>query len=205
MNLKLTKKIVGYMIVALLLFFIGYTIPNYFSNKGTIKKEAFNHDLEGYEGGVYLRFVYIGSESCLWCGEETNSMVKKLKDYYKELADKSNLKFISTGIANDYSSIKGINFLSKSGVYDEIISGGNYYNIGSQRYIWNDFPSNASTPQILITLSEFMVESAGTGEIFNIQLNEKLLVRIEGYYEIIEHFDLVDSSSHDKMSTVLGL
>ena len=64
-------------------------------------------------------------------------MVKKLKDYYKELADKSNLKFISTGIANDYSSIKGINFISKSGVYDEIMSGGNYYNIGSQRYIWN--------------------------------------------------------------------
>lgn len=186
-------KTFQYVFLAIILFMVGIISPKLIDRFNSSANSTGNSELVGYDGGRYIRFVYIGSSTCLWCGKETNGIVKDLKSYFNELSHELGYKFTSTGISNDHISLKGVEFLSESGDYDEIIAGGNYYNLGSYYYIWEKFPYKPSTPQVLITITNYKIESAGTGSISNINRDEILLKRFDGYYEISEFHNIIDT------------
>jgi len=172
-----------------------------------IKSDTINHNSDiTLETGSYIRFVYLGSPQCAFCNnQKAHDLINSLKNFLKVRSNENGYKYISTGISVSSNSAHGFNFLNKSGFYDEIISGANWFNLGANYYVWNQFPGYPDTPQIILIKTNFKVRSAGLS-ISNIEQNDVLLKRviglnnIENYFEIIQNlppenfFDLLKSN-----------
>lgn len=76
--------------------------------------------------------------------------VRELNDILEVRALAENIAFRSIGISIDWDPHLGVQYLGRFGPFDEIIAGNNWLNLGTLRYIWNDFPGMGAIPQILI-------------------------------------------------------
>lgn len=88
--------------------------------------------------------------------------------------------------------------------YDEIIAGGNIYNLGFEYYIWNNLPSRAVTPQILFTTTNFEIIVAGH-VIGNVKREEYLLKRLSGVEEIETFYDFIKNNTNEDIKSSLGI
>lgn len=159
-----------------LLFVIGFLItfdkPFEFDNHKSV--------INSFESSSYYRLVVIGSSGCVFSNsEESITMIKNIKKKFREIAAHQNKKAVFTGISLDLNPTYGIQYLNKTGPYDEITTGLSWYNSGILRYIWDVFEGEAATPQIIITRSNFNVRSAGE-EIGEIEHSEQMLGRFVG-------------------------
>ena len=164
------------IIISILLFIIGFQ----YAYKPKTKIERVPSDIQSLNGGKYLRFIYIGSSGCVYSNNpETHKKISYRKDYFRSYSHNHEMKFLSSGISVDRNPDLGIKFLDQTGPYDVIISGASWYNLGANHYIWNNIPGNASTPQVLITLTKYSIEYSAN-EIGDINRKEKLLFRANG-------------------------
>jgi len=124
-------------------------------------------EVKDLKGGDYLHLIYIGSSGCGYCNEKLHKNIVVLKNKLELLSEKTELNFISTGIAVDSNSDTGYNFLKASGYFDEIITGLTWYNSGTMKYIWSINEIKGKIPSIIIAKSEFNVSSY-SGEILDI-------------------------------------
>lgn len=176
MKLSFNENSLYFALIIVLLFYIGFN--------WAYEKNAFPNYQTGVslDGGDYLRFIYIGSSHCGFANDEDNHHnILKLKELLKELSKESRYSFISTGISVDVNAYQGVRYLKKTGPYDEILSGSNWFNVGVQKYVWERFQGRPSTPQIILTKTKFEVE-----EFFGIHQSEQVLKRVSGIYEIRE-------------------
>ncbi len=143
--------------------------------------------------GYETLFIYIGSSRCGWSNvEELPAVVKQLKQKVKAFADQQGDRFVAIGIAAEWSVDDGIRHLAKFGGFDEIIAGRNWNNTGVMRYVWQDFPGEAATPQVLVVRHRLLV--APQLRAFQAP---RLLARKVGVEELMrweEHFRLRDIS-----------
>lgn len=58
--------------------------------------------------------------------------------------------FATIGIARDRSSRAGIDHLSQFGTWDEVLSGRGWLNTGVIKYVYDDLPGRAATPQVIV-------------------------------------------------------
>lgn len=153
---------------------IGFLI-NYEKQKFIDYKSNINPD-----GGNYIKLTYIGSSHCYFSKNiENNRNVIKIKQQVKELAIINDYKFISSGISVDFNAYQGIKFLEKTGPYDEIIVGNNWFNEGVFKYVWDGFQGRPATPQIIISNVTYEVEVY-----HGIKKSETVLKRFNGGTEI---------------------
>lgn len=111
------------------------------------------------ESGPELAFVYIGSSSCTWSNAEgLPELVAELKSMTAAKADDRNLSFTTIGIARDLHVGRGLDHLRKYAPFDEVTSGRGWLNLGALRYVFEDVPGPASTPQILVLWRQVVVE-----------------------------------------------
>lgn len=193
-------------IIGCLLFVIGLLYVVDKNEKYTLNESNYTTDVttSGLDTLHFLRFVYIGSSGCGYCNnKETEHMVKTLKTYFRNFAHRHNYKFWSTGISVDVSSIKGINFLQKTGYFDEIISGGNWYNLGADQYVWNRFQGRGLTPQLLLTLTTYEIPYPGNGAI--VKRKERLLKRFSGMNAIKKLYQQSVIAQNQQIGKELGL
>lgn len=148
------------------------------------------------EEATYIRFVYIGTSGCVFSNSAyTHNMIKDLKNELRAIAHKHGYRFLSTGISIDYSVERGIEFLDKSGPYDEIITGIGMFNLGAQYYVWNSLPGEMVSPQILIIKTKLNPVLAGQS-IANIRQEDEILERIygaEGINDLLNRINNVHS------------
>ncbi|NGP87740.1 hypothetical protein [Fodinibius halophilus] len=162
--------------IAVLLFIIGFQFI--YETPENISTET---NIQSMEGGNFLRFVFIGSSSCVYSNsEETHNMVIELKEYFKKLANKNDLKFLTTGISKDIHAEVGTKYLQKTKPYDEIIAGASWYNLGISHYVWDVIQGEAATPQIVITKTKYKKSSTDA----SITRKEDLLHRSVGIQDI---------------------
>jgi len=185
-----------------LLFVVGFLLV--YESPSSLK--AYRSDIENLRGGDYVRFIYIGSSGCSFSNHETmHQMVHVIKNKFREISNGNGFKTITTGIAQDLIADYGIDFLKETGPYDEIYSGASWYNIGINKYIWETFEGPAATPQIIVSISQFDVGSAGD-QIGKISQKEKLLKRYVGFNEIEKLYLQINShNENDSINDLFGL
>jgi len=194
-----TKKLIYELIIYVLVFLVGFLwIYDQKSN------DNYPSDINSLDEGKYLRMVYIGSAGCSFSNNKnTHQIVKNLKRKLPKIAHANNLQFITTGVAVDKISQRGINYLQKSGPYDEVVSGTGWYNLGIKHYVWENIQGTASTPQVLLTITKYEKETTGS-QIGNIKRKENLLKRYRGVDQIKRLNDLVNVHEKDELTTLFN-
>lgn len=133
------------------------------------------------EGGPELAFIYIGSSGCAYSnGPELPVMIEQLKQRIKEEAQSTDRSFAAIGVAKDWVVEDGIEHLQKFGAFDEVMTGRNWLNVGALKYMWEDIPGKAATPQIVVV--DRVVEGVDAPA-YGIK-EEELVVRKIGLREI---------------------
>lgn len=136
------------------------------------------------EAGSELAFIYIGSSGCdpsNW--EPLYGMVEELKLLARDRAFDNGRSFTAMGIARDWEVEDGIAHLRKFGRFDEIMTGRNWLNAGLLKYVWEDIPGRAATPQIVVVdrrIVDQQMPDAADGLI----RDERLVIRKVGTEEI---------------------
>lgn len=147
-------KSIKYIIISLLIilsFAIGYIIPIVLKGEPELTVQNTTVDLDNE-----LLFVYIGSSTCGFCAAEKNYInVNKWIKETKNISDSLNLNVNYVGVSKDWDIDEGYNHLKKFNKFDEVITGRSWYGIGIYKFVWQDNPGSASTPQIIFLKREF--------------------------------------------------
>jgi hypothetical protein len=134
--------------------------------------------------GPELVLVFIGSSTCGPSNQrELPGQVEQLKLALQRRARTSGRSFTTLGIARDWDTDAGIRHLNRFGRFDEVIAGRNWLNTGLLRYVWEDIPGQAATPQLLV-LERRLVDRRSNEAADGIVRDERLLVRKVGSAEI---------------------
>lgn len=134
--------------------------------------------------GRELAFVFIGSSTCRPSNHELlPASVEQAKLLLRERAVRSGRSFTTVGIARDWSVEAGLEHLRRFGRFDEVVAGRNWINIGLLRYVWEDVPGEASTPQVLV-LDRRLVDRRAPEAADGVLQDERLVVRLVGWDEI---------------------
>ncbi|MGF1668820.1 MAG: hypothetical protein ACFCU6_00115 [Balneolaceae bacterium] len=182
-------------VIIILLFYVGFEWS--YDNSPFLNYRT-NLDLDG---GDYVRFIYIGSSRCGFANDEENHQnILNLKKALKEFVETNNYLFITTGISVDINAYQGFKYLEKTGPFDEILSGSSWFNSGANRYVWERFQGNPSTPQIILTRTKFKVE-----EYFGIFQSEEIIKRVSGKDEIREMLATINNLSDSDIAVWLNL
>jgi hypothetical protein len=101
--------------------------------------------------GAELVMIYIGASTCRSSNRPgLPGAVEQLKLRLAERARSGGRSFTTLGIARDWDTQAGIRHLGRFGRWDEVIAGRNWVNTGLLRYMWEDLPGSAETPQVVI-------------------------------------------------------
>lgn len=134
--------------------------------------------------GQELALIFIGSSTCGASRHEVlPRAVQRLKLEMRERAVASGRSFTTLGIARDWDVDEGIEHLRGFGRFDEVVAGRNWVNIGILRYVWEDLPGRAATPQLLV-VDRRLVDRNATEASGGVLQDEQLLVRLVGWQEI---------------------
>ena len=182
------------IIIAVLLFIVGFQFI--YENPDNISTQT---NIEPTEKGKFLRFVYIGSSNCGYSNNpETHEMVSKIKKYFKDLAHKRDINYITTGIAKDLFPDVGIQFLKNTGPYDEVTAGASWFNLGLNYYIWDNIQGRPATPQILLTQTNFNISENGS-----ITRSEDVLHRATGIQNIRYLNRLIENTKRQEINKLI--
>jgi hypothetical protein len=134
--------------------------------------------------GQELALIFIGSSTCGASRHEAlPAAVQRLKLEMRERALASGRSFTTLGIARDWDVDAGIEHLRRFGRFDEVIAGRNWVNTGLLRYVWEDLPGRAATPQVLV-VDRRLVDRNGVEASGGVLQEERLVARLVGWQEI---------------------
>ena len=136
--------------------------------------------------GNEVAVVYIGSSVCpASTRPELRGELQRLFAGMKAQAEAKGHAFASIGIAKDLNVEAGLEHLKSLPVpFDEVMTGRGWLNSGLLKYIYNDHPGRAATPQILVLTRVATRDQGG----WNI-VNERLIERKVGLAEIMSWSD----------------
>ncbi|HEX2092938.1 MAG TPA: hypothetical protein VHG28_11070 [Longimicrobiaceae bacterium] len=124
--------------------------------------------------------VFLGAS---FCGASQrkgfDEVVEQGKILLSNQAKKDGRTFRTIGVALDWDTDKGIEFLEEFGRFDEIAAGGNWGSDPAIKYIWRDLPGRSAVPQIVI-LERQIEETPRATEV----TREVVLRRLHGIEEI---------------------
>jgi len=168
-----------------IIFILSLSIGIFFRGSSFFSKEKeySSSNISDFKGGDYIQLVYIGSSGCGYCNDSLHKEIANLSNRLKEYSIISGKKFYTTGISTDVNTNQGIDFLIKAGNFDEIITGGGWYNMGANYYIWDKFQLEGYVPQILIIDLQLDVKGSLNG-ILDITRKDSLLEHFSSLSEL---------------------
>lgn len=102
-------------------------------------------------GEPEMVLVFIGSPSCVWSTHESlPPLVEKAKVALSSRADSLGRSFTALGAVPSVGVERGLDFLGGFGLFDEIAVGSGWSNLTLLKYVYNDFPGQAATPQVVV-------------------------------------------------------
>lgn len=105
--------------------------------------------------------------------------VEAMKNTIRSQVELAGGRLVTIGIATDWSVESGLRVLGHFGAFDEVVAGGSWLNLGTQRYIWGDLGGPGGVPQVVIVSRDVVVDA----EIWIVE-NEQILARKLGTEEI---------------------
>ena len=152
--------------------------------------------------GDEVLLVFIGTSTCGWSNlPGLEDAVRNIRVRLRNQVSRAGKTFRTIGIAPEVSASDGIDFLKRFGPFNQILSGASWLNYGAMRYVWEQHPGPASTPQLLIARRELDLSSV-PGAVVPKLVSESVVQRWVGAEAIIEaatvdqsyHFDSPDSA-----------
>lgn len=144
-----------------------------------LQKQAYTPEARR-DSGEELLFIVIGSSGCRWSNKpELARLVRRARDVVRSEAMSRDAGFATLGVAQDNVPQLGIEHLEKFGRFDELSVGRGWRNSGLLKYVYEEFPGPAATPQVLVVARDLIGEG-GQWEV----ANERVLVRLTGVAEI---------------------
>jgi hypothetical protein len=132
-----------------------------------------------------LVMVYIGSSTCAVSNRrELRDDVRELRRQLQTRAAAAGRTFVSVGVAVDLRADAGLRHLERMGPFDEVAAGRGWANAHALRYVWEEWPGIAGTPQIVLVEREMRVEGEGPGGVSYAAGPERLVLRKAGLWEI---------------------
>lgn len=134
------------------------------------------------QGGEEIAFIFIGASSCPAASKgDVISTVRTAKKAVGNRLDSLELSYTTIGVAKDWSTQEGINYLERLGKFNQITVGGNWMNMAIMKYVHDGISGQAATPQLLLVHRKVRGIEAPT---FSIE-KETLLLRKVGVNEIM--------------------
>ena len=134
--------------------------------------------------GIEMAMVFIGSSTCGPSNADAlPGWIDDIKLQVREQARARGAAFAAVGIARDRSVADGIEHLRRFGSFDEVITGRGWLNTGMLRYVWEDLPGRAATPQVLV-VERRIVDRSSPAAAEAVVADERILVRKVGLREI---------------------
>lgn len=186
------KKLFSIGIVALVLSFLGTWIGSDIYFKKLYKIDQLNKKSESLDEQKQfeIALIYIGCSTCGFANvKELPLAFEKVKQVLKKQAVSYGYGFKIIGISRDHIITEGLAHLAKYGAFDEVMTGNSWSNTGLIKYMYNQIPGEASTPQILVTRRSFLNINNQERAVYRGLKNENLLVRKIGVQEIIKWAD----------------
>lgn len=135
--------------------------------------------------GTELTLVYIGSSGCAPSNrKDLPGALEQLKQRLHDRAEDAGRGFSAVGVARDWEVKSGLAHLDKFGAFDEVMAGRNWMNAGVRRYVWEEIPGEAATPQVLV-LERVVGDVDASGIQYGVR-GERLVVRKVGADEILQ-------------------
>ncbi|HEX8454104.1 MAG TPA: hypothetical protein VF647_18600 [Longimicrobium sp.] len=132
--------------------------------------------------GEQVLFVFVGSSACRFSSvPELPGLVEDLKMKVAAEAKRRETGFATIGVAIDSDFRKGVNYLKRFGYFDEVTAGNGHYNSAFVKYVYEDMPGDAATPQILV-IQRSVTEKDGDVNV----TSERLLRRLRGVAAIAQ-------------------
>lgn len=132
-----------------------------------------------------LVMVYNGSSTCAVSNRrELREDVRQLRHLLERRAAAASRAFVSLGVAVDRESAAGLRHLERMGPFDEVAAGRGWANAHALRYVWQEWPGIAGTPQIVLIEREIRVARDGPGGVNYATGPERLVLRKAGSWEI---------------------
>jgi thiol-disulfide isomerase/thioredoxin len=101
--------------------------------------------------GKELVAVYIGASTCGPCmTADVKAAVAKANVLLSAWAKAHGYAFSAMGVSTDWSTADGLEFLKGNGPFDQLVVGGNWANLGAERFIWSDAGAQPAMPQIVL-------------------------------------------------------
>lgn len=130
--------------------------------------------------GEEVVMVYFGAMSCGFANDPAlPEMVEQIKVGLQQKAVAEGASFSAIGVAVDLQVTEGIKYLSKFGVFDEIMTGRKWRGFGARLFFRELLSGVPATPQVLVYKQD--VEMVGTTYLV---FNEQVLVRKTGIGQI---------------------
>jgi len=148
---------------------------------------------------VEIVFIYIGSPECSFCVNPAFAPVLNAsRTSVKRRALSDSVAFTSHGISVGWDVEDGFEHLQSFGGFDEVSLGRNWFNLGAERYLWNEVPGTPATPQLLVIerLIVSPLEKTATGGYA--VLETRLLARYTGVHAISSWVDLDSPLPRDR-------
>lgn len=135
-------------------------------------------------GGQQLALVYIGHSRCRASNHpELPALIRRIRATMHTRALGLGFSSTAIGVAVDFDVAAGVEHLERFESFDEILVGNGTLNTGALRWLFQDLPGEAATPQLLVLQRPVLPDpDVGLGE-------DRLLLRLIGIDEIFRWQD----------------
>ena len=118
---------------------------------GTLRAQATYTPATDLPNGKEIIAVYVGATTCGPCrSPEVKDAIQRMKPLLAAQAKARGAALSIVGVSTDWAVKDGIAFLEPNGPFDQIVVGGNWTNLGVERFIWRDSTSRPAEPQVII-------------------------------------------------------
>jgi len=136
-------------------------------------------------GSHQILLVYVGSSTCGWSNLPwLPAVYDSIRHSLRARSDSLGVTFATLGIAIDWSIDDGLSHLRRFNHFDEITVGHSWLNLAALRYLWDEHPGEASTPQVLVVERMLRSPDQERGEFGFGLRQEHVLQRAVGVGEI---------------------
>ena len=104
--------------------------------------------------------LLVGASWCPACQNDSLARsIASLQSHFTAIAKENGTAFGSIGAALDWSLPKGIEWLTGTGKFDEVMVGRSWVNSAAVRYVWQDASAEPVVPQLLILRRDVVADS----------------------------------------------
>lgn len=157
--MKPSVALLAYSVVALVAFAVGYSDTS-IKKIGTavqrmheawVFESRYEPRVQAFANGEEIVMIYVGRRHC--APSNARGLAQQVEDIKGSLyaaAVDQGASFRAIGMATDARIDDGLAHLKRFGEFDEVWAGGGGVSDAAMKYLWQDFPGEVATPQIIL-------------------------------------------------------